>query len=137
MVKKPADEPSVSKSEEEWREQLTDMQYWVTREGGTERPFTGTFNFHKESGTYRCVCCGAELFDSTSKFDSGCGWPSFDRQLENQNVSYHEDVSHGMARTEVRCARCGAHLGHVFDDGPTETGQRFCINSASLDFEET
>lgn len=125
----------VKKTDAEWRAKLTEEQYRVTRESGTERPFTGKFNLHKESGTYRCVCCEAELFSSTEKFDSGCGWPSFSDHLDNENVSFHSDHSHGMNRTEVRCVRCEAHLGHVFDDGPTETGQRYCINSASLGFE--
>ncbi len=134
MVKKPVEAPKVEKSEEQWRAQLTDLQYWVTREAGTERPFTGEYNFHKEAGRYVCVCCGADLFDSNTKFDSGCGWPSFDRHIKDENVTLIEDYSHGMQRVEVRCAQCDAHLGHVFDDGPTETGQRYCINSASLGF---
>lgn len=135
MAKTSSDTPKVSKSDQEWREQLTDLQYWVTRESGTERPFTGAFNLHKETGHYHCVCCGADLFDSSAKFDSGCGWPSFDRHIADENVTLHQDTTHAMMRTEVRCGQCGAHLGHVFDDGPTETGQRYCINSASLDFE--
>lgn len=134
MAKKSTDAPKVQKTDEEWREQLSDLQYWVTRESGTERPFTGNFNLHKATGRYHCVCCGADLFDSGAKFDSGCGWPSFDRHIADENVTLVEDFTHAMQRTEVRCGQCAAHLGHVFPDGPTETGQRYCINSASLDF---
>ncbi len=123
------------KTEEEYKEILSDEQFYVARQAGTERPFSGMYNSHKEPGTYLCVCCDAQLFSSDDKFESGCGWPSFSKDMDNDKVSFHEDATHGMVRTEVRCAECEAHLGHVFDDGPTETGQRFCINSASLAFD--
>ncbi len=110
------------------------LQYQVTQQAGTERPFTGRFNQHSETGNYICVCCDSVLFDQNGKFDSHCGWPSFDRSTNNKAIAYRDDLSHGMSRTEILCAQCGSHLGHVFDDGPTETGVRFCVNSASLDF---
>lgn len=122
----------VTKSDKEWRAQLTDEQYRVTREGGTERPFTGQYWETMAPGSYRCVCCGEKLFTHAMKFRSMCGWPSFDREVESQPIERRRDTSHGMVRTEVLCGSCGAHLGHVFNDGPTETGERYCINSASI-----
>ena len=128
-------ETKVTKSEEEWRRDLTPEQYEVLRRQGTEPPFTGSYVYSKEDGIYRCAACGNELFSSETKFDSGTGWPSFYEPAAAGKVELRPDRSHGMNRTEVVCARCGSHLGHVFDDGPDPTGQRYCINSISLDLD--
>ena len=126
----------VQKTDAEWRAQLTPEQYHIVREKGTERPFTGALYQNHDDGMYHCVACGAKLFPSDTKFESGSGWPSFYLPVDNTAVETHEDNSLGMRRTEATCARCGAHLGHVFPDGPKPTGLRYCINSASLDFEK-
>lgn len=126
----------IQKANEEWKDQLTPEQYHVTREQGTEPPFTGKYYHFNETGTYLCVCCRAELFSSAQKYESGSGWPSFWAPLSQGAVTERADRSHGMRRVEVRCSRCGAHLGHVFQDGPRPTGLRYCINSASLDFKK-
>jgi peptide-methionine (R)-S-oxide reductase len=122
----------IEKSDQQWQEQLTEEQFRVCRQQGTEAPFTGAYHDCKEEGVYRCICCGAELFRSAEKFDSGSGWPSFWEQAEEGAVETRRDSSHGMERVEVRCSICGAHLGHVFPDGPQPTGLRYCINSVAL-----
>ncbi|MBK1711412.1 peptide-methionine (R)-S-oxide reductase [Rubrivivax gelatinosus] len=124
----------VRKSDAEWREQLDATQYQVARQAATERPFSGKYWDHFEDGRYDCVGCGTPLFASRSKFDAGCGWPSYWQPLEADVIEEVRDTTHGMVRVEVRCRRCGTHLGHVFDDGPAPTGQRYCINSAAIDF---
>lgn len=127
----------VTKSEQEWRQDLTPEQFEVCRRKGTERAFTGEYYDCKDAGVYRCVCCGNELFASETKFDSGTGWPSFYAPMDNAAVKEETDASHGMVRTEVMCSACGAHLGHVFEDGPKPTGLRYCINSVSLKLDKS
>ncbi len=124
---------NVEKTEEEWRKELSDEQYRVLRKKGTEAPHTGKYNLHFDNGEYQCAACKVKLFESNNKFESNCGWPSFDDAIEG-SIEYVQDKTFGMIRTEILCANCGSHLGHVFDDGPSTTGQRFCVNSASIDF---
>lgn len=124
----------IAKTDAEWRAQLDATQFAVTRQSATERAFSGKYWNHWADGTYRCVCCDALLFDADTKFDAGCGWPSFSAEIGQGRIERITDRSHGMVRVEVRCQQCGAHLGHVFDDGPAPSGERYCINSASIDF---
>lgn len=136
LAKPPAQDTSqvINRTEEQWKSILTAEQYHVLREKGTDRPFTGKYYLHHENGVYKCAACGAELFTSDMKFDSDCGWPSFDKEIEGGKIKKVEDRSLGMVRIEILCARCGSHLGHLFDDGPTLTGNRYCVNSTSIDF---
>ena len=128
------DSTKVVKSEEEWKKILTPEQYAILREKGTDRPFTGKYYLTTDKGTYLCAACGAELFTSDMKFESSCGWPSFDKEMLGGKVKTQTDYTHGMVRTEILCSKCGGHLCHLFDDGPTETGKRYCVNSTSLNF---
>jgi peptide-methionine (R)-S-oxide reductase len=127
---------NTKKTDDDWKEVLTKDQFIVLRQKGTEAPFTGKYYNNKDTGTYLCAACGQDLFLSDSKFDSGTGWPSFTKPVQESHVIRKDDVSHGMKRTEILCSRCGSHLGHVFDDGPKPTGERFCMNSVSLDFKK-
>ncbi len=134
MTNQNNDTNKVVKSEDEWKKTLSPEQYYILREKGTESPFTGKFNLHKEKGVYTCAGCGNELFTSEMKFDSHCGWPSFDEEIAGGKIKTKSDTTFGMTRIEIICAKCGGHLGHIFDDGPTESGKRYCVNSVSLDF---
>lgn len=127
--------PEISKTDQEWKEILTPEQYYILRQKGTERPHTGTLLHNKEKGIYKCAGCGSELFTDDMKFDAHCGWPSFDREIPGGKILQIEDRSHGMVRTEIVCAKCGGHLGHIFNDGPTSTGMRYCVNSLSMEFD--
>jgi methionine-R-sulfoxide reductase len=127
----------VNRTEEEWKKILTPQQYHVLREKGTDAPFTGKLTLNHEKGMYYCAACGNELFSSDMKFDSHCGWPSFDREISGGKIKTVIDKTHGMVRTEILCGKCGSHLGHLFDDGPTDTGMRYCVNSTSLDFKSS
>jgi len=126
----------ISKADKEWKAELTPEQFRVTRESGTEAPFSGEYDQHWDQGQYHCVCCGHPLFGSESKFNAGCGWPSFHSELEAAGIVQRPDYSHGMSRIDLRCSQCDAHLGHIFPDGPPPTGMRYCINAASLEFQE-
>ena len=126
----------INKTEEEWKKELSPNEYRVLREKGTEAPFNGKFYLNNDKGIYVCRACGNELFSSEMKFDSGCGWPSFDREIEGGKILIQKDTTHGMIRNEIVCARCKSHLGHIFDDGPTESGMRYCVNSISLKFKQ-
>jgi peptide-methionine (R)-S-oxide reductase len=126
----------INKTEEQWKEELTDFQYYVLRQAGTERPFTGELLNNTKQGSYHCAACDEKLFYSESKFDSSCGWPSFDKRVSKDAIEEKLDKSHGMLRTEIVCSGCGSHLGHLFTDGPTETGMRYCVNSVSLVFKD-
>ncbi len=129
--------PKVAKTEADWKKQLTPEQYYILREKGTERPHSGKYDMFFEDGVYRCSACNAALFKSDSKFDAHCGWPSFDQAISDSAIVEKSDMSHGMVRTEIMCGSCGGHLGHVFNDGPTQTGLRYCVNSVSLEFENS
>jgi peptide-methionine (R)-S-oxide reductase len=135
--KETMEKPEINKTEEEWKKILTPEQYHVLRDKGTDRPFTGKYYLHKEKGMYVCAGCGNELFTSDMKFESDCGWPSFDKEIKGGKIKTYKDTSVGMIRTEIVCAKCGSHLGHLFDDGPTITGMRYCVNSTSIDFKKT
>ncbi len=130
------DTNKIVKTEEEWKKILSPEQFYILREKGTERPFTGALLHNEEKGVYNCAACGNELFTSDMKFDSHCGWPSFDKEIEGGKIIQKKDSSFGMVRIEIMCAKCGGHLGHIFDDGPTETGMRYCVNSVSIGFKK-
>ncbi|MEZ8823374.1 peptide-methionine (R)-S-oxide reductase MsrB [Vibrio sp. 10N.261.55.A7] len=127
----------LNKSDEDWREQLSDVEFDVCRRSATEPPFSGALLHNKDTGMYQCTCCQQDLFHSESKYDSGCGWPSFDAPINDEVIRYIEDLSHGMKRVEIRCSQCDSHLGHVFEDGPVTTGERYCVNSVSLIFNKS